>query len=163
MTLNDVEIGSRVKTARGEMSQVDLAQSMRQAGFMWSQAAVWSTEKGERSLKLSEAVELCEILGIQIEQLGATTPSPRVDADTFDRKRFDKWIGPRYDLAASGKQQLAMYERALRALIYADSINAGGGPADDIRRLADMALRLRPAQIPTTFRGKWSDPYMYGW
>jgi len=64
MTLNDIEIGSLVKAVRGEMSQAELAERMRKAGFKWSQAAVWSTERGERYLKLSEAVELCEIFAV---------------------------------------------------------------------------------------------------
>lgn len=44
------------------MSQQDLAETMRKEGFKWSQATVWSVEKGERPLRLSEAIALTRVL-----------------------------------------------------------------------------------------------------
>ena len=71
MTLNDIEIGSLVKAARGEMSQANLARAMHGAGFKWSQPTTVAIEKGERPLKLSEVVVLCEILGVSPERFVA--------------------------------------------------------------------------------------------
>lgn len=37
---------------------------MRKLGHRWTQATVWAIEKGERSLKLAEAVSLAQVLGL---------------------------------------------------------------------------------------------------
>lgn len=47
---------------RGQKTQQDVAGAMRSAGYKWSQATVWSVEKGERPLKLAEAEDLAKIL-----------------------------------------------------------------------------------------------------
>lgn len=46
------------------MSQDALAQRMRERGFKWSQATVWSVENGDRPLRLTEAIELSDIFGL---------------------------------------------------------------------------------------------------
>lgn len=64
---DDIEkrIGAVVRKYRGEMTQATLAERMRQHGFRkWSQSTVWSVERGDRSLKHSEALALTEVLGI---------------------------------------------------------------------------------------------------
>lgn len=61
--LTDEQIGRNLIAFRGEVSQKDLASSMRALGFRWSQATVWSIEKGERPLRLSEAEGLAQALG----------------------------------------------------------------------------------------------------
>ena len=85
----------------------------------------------------------------------------------FDRDSFDKWVGPKSELAAEGKRQLAMYERAIRLLEHADLLDSDDAfiePAemsDDLRQIAEMVLRLHPQAITTQVRGKWVDPYAY--
>lgn len=69
MGLSDEQIGQRLAILRGSESQSGLAVRMRDRGFKWSQATVWSIEKGERPLRFSEAVELSALLGYQLEQL----------------------------------------------------------------------------------------------
>ena len=60
-------IGENMQRLRSalSMSQADLASRMKDAGFKWSQATVWSVEKGERPLRLSEAEELSALLRVR--------------------------------------------------------------------------------------------------
>lgn len=62
MPVEDTEIGRNLARLRGEMSQKDVADQMRRRGFKWSQATVWSVERGERPLRLAEADALSEFL-----------------------------------------------------------------------------------------------------
>ncbi len=39
---------------------------MREMGHKWSQATVWAVEKGDRALKLAEAQDLAEVLGVSV-------------------------------------------------------------------------------------------------
>ncbi|MBD8517082.1 hypothetical protein [Plantibacter sp. CFBP 8804] len=55
MNDRDATIGRNLAALRGDMPQKTLADLMREAGWKWSQATVWSVEKGERPLKLAEA------------------------------------------------------------------------------------------------------------
>lgn len=52
---------ARVRAAANR-SQADVADEMRRKGFKWSQATVWSVEKGERPLRLAEAEALAAVL-----------------------------------------------------------------------------------------------------
>jgi hypothetical protein len=51
------------------MSQKELAESMRSLGFRWSQATVWSIEKGERPLRLIEADAVAFITNSSVSEL----------------------------------------------------------------------------------------------
>lgn len=75
----DKRIGEAVLTQRGHMAQQTLADAMRERGHKWSQATVWSVEKGERPLRLSEAGSVAEVLGVRIEDL--IDPSPTAAQD----------------------------------------------------------------------------------
>jgi len=48
---------------------------MRSRGFKWSQATVWSIEKGERPLRLGEALAVTEILGRPLDDLAGHNDS----------------------------------------------------------------------------------------
>lgn len=60
-------IGENAGRARVEkgLSQEAVAEGMRErnAEHRWSQATVWSVEKGDRALKASEILDLCRVLG----------------------------------------------------------------------------------------------------
>lgn len=58
----DQHIGENVAALRRDQSQKAVADAMRKRGHKWSQATVWAIEKGERSLKMAEAVDLAEVL-----------------------------------------------------------------------------------------------------
>ena len=75
----DKRIGEAVLTERGRMTQQAFADAMRERGHKWSQATVWSVEKGERPLRLSEAASVAEVLGVEIEHL--IDPSPTAAQD----------------------------------------------------------------------------------
>lgn len=74
----DENIGANVAVLRGEISQKDLASRMRERGWKWSQATVWSVEKGERPLRLAEAADLAEILDQSIHVLLSGAEPTRV-------------------------------------------------------------------------------------
>lgn len=59
------DIGLVLKGHREELllSQQELADKMRAAGFKWSQATVWSVESGERPLRISEAIAVAQCCG----------------------------------------------------------------------------------------------------
>ncbi|WP_228266658.1 hypothetical protein [Ornithinimicrobium ciconiae] len=64
-------VGRNVVAMRGNMSQQALAEVMRDRGHKWSQATVWSVEKGERPLRLMEAKDLADIFGSSVVSLFA--------------------------------------------------------------------------------------------
>lgn len=61
--LSDDQVGRNLIRLRGEMSQKDLAAEMKRRGFKWSQATVWSVEKGERPLRFTEVEALTDVFG----------------------------------------------------------------------------------------------------
>jgi len=66
MSARDEEIGRAVVALRGDRSQQALANAMRERGWKWSQATVWSIETGERPLRLAEAEDLASVLGLGV-------------------------------------------------------------------------------------------------
>lgn len=83
MKKNDLEIGLMVAIARQErsLSQDRLADRMRELGHNWTRQTVWGVEKGTRTIRLPEAYDLEEILGISFFD----------KADSGDQSR-DKWF-----------------------------------------------------------------------
>lgn len=82
----DARIGRSLVEIRGTMSQADLASRMRGRGYKWSASTVWAIEKGDRPLKLTEAVDVLEILGIDLhpgldELLNASGPRTEIVRD----------------------------------------------------------------------------------
>jgi len=62
-------IGVTVSVLRDGMPQQAVADAMRERGHRWSQSTVWSVEKGERRLLLSEAADLAEVLDVPVDAL----------------------------------------------------------------------------------------------
>lgn len=56
------QIGKNLERLRDGMSQETLATLMRKYGHKWSKATVWSVERGDRPLKLTEANDILRIL-----------------------------------------------------------------------------------------------------
>lgn len=67
--VDDEQIGRNLAKLRGDMTQKDLAVAMRARDFKWSQATVWSIEKGERPLRFSEAIALSDLFHRPVERL----------------------------------------------------------------------------------------------
>lgn len=68
MSERDKRIGRAVSAIRGDRSQAAIATAMRERGWKWSQATVWSVEKGERPLRLAEASDLASVLGERLDR-----------------------------------------------------------------------------------------------
>jgi transcriptional regulator with XRE-family HTH domain len=79
MSVSDAEIGANLLIRRGEMSQKDLAAAMKVRGWKWSQATVWSIEKGERPLRLAEAEDVAAILRTNVAGLARAPLVAKVD------------------------------------------------------------------------------------
>jgi|ERR1035437_63165 hypothetical protein len=62
-TEQDRQIGRTMAILRGDKTQQAVADEMRKRGWRWSQATVWSVEKGDRPLRLAEAEDLATVLG----------------------------------------------------------------------------------------------------
>jgi hypothetical protein len=92
VTVRDVLTGGNLAEIRDDRSQQWVADAMRERGWKWSQATVWSVEKGERPLKLWEAEDLADILEVSVSRLTAM-PLPAA-------------IRSRMDACASLEQQL---------------------------------------------------------
>lgn len=60
----DILIGKNLAKLRGSMSMDMLAARMRDIGYRWNKATVYKVEHGERSLKLQEAVDVLNCLGM---------------------------------------------------------------------------------------------------
>ena len=74
---SDKRVGRALRELRGSMSQQAIAERMRDAGWPWVQRTVSAAEVGERSLRLVEAKDLAEVLGVPMEALTGT-----IDEDT---------------------------------------------------------------------------------
>ena len=92
-TEQDIQIGLNVAVARSShpnhgqpMTQQALAAGMRERGHKWSQATVWSVEKGDRPLRLAEADSLAQMLEVPLVALldpnGAEALTPVLVAET---------------------------------------------------------------------------------
>lgn len=77
MSDRDEAIGQNLARFRGERTQQDVADAMRSLGYKWSQATVWSVEKGERPMRLTEAIDIAHILGVDVLDM-ISTPSEAV-------------------------------------------------------------------------------------
>ena len=64
VSTTDEQIAKNFLRLRGDRSQKEIASLMQARGWKWSQATVWAIEKAERPIRLAEAVDLEEILGL---------------------------------------------------------------------------------------------------
>jgi transcriptional regulator with XRE-family HTH domain len=84
VSADDVEIGRRVREARGSMSQQGLAELMSGPdGPRWYQGTVTAVETGKRPLRFTEAITLADELGISLDSLAGR---PSVDEDALRRR-----------------------------------------------------------------------------
>jgi transcriptional regulator with XRE-family HTH domain len=68
MSNRDEQVGLTLSFLRGSMTQKALADAMKIRGWKWSQATVWSVEKGDRPLRLTEAVDVATILEVDVSE-----------------------------------------------------------------------------------------------
>lgn len=72
---------------RGDLSQDELAAKMKERGYRWSQSTVWSVERGDRPLRLTEATDVLQCLGIPIEDLSRLLAWNDTDNQALERIR----------------------------------------------------------------------------
>jgi transcriptional regulator with XRE-family HTH domain len=133
---NDVRIGQNLERMRGAMSQRDLAEAMRQFGYRWSQATVWSVEKGERPLRLTEAEDIATIFGKSVFDLLSEswqtefTRQLRLTANLAEKveEAVADLVWAQRDLAAIAEQRAAAID-------------------DDLQATLEQLLRVRAADV----------------
>lgn len=147
MTERDVLVGQALGALRGDRAQSAIADEMRQRGWKWSQATVWSVEKGERPLRLLEAGDLADILGVQIEDFFGDRAAARQEAE------FRRLQGQVYDAdmhIRRATQRLLAARAELRE--WADSVGisvpedyetASGYPRDSREMELYMSFHMR--------------------
>ena len=160
MSVSDAEIGANLLVRRGDLSQKDLAAAMKAKGWKWSQATVWSIEKGERPLRLAEAEDVAAILGTSVMGLARAPLVAKVDqaAKQLGRAGYDV----RQALLAYKQAQLSL------ALTADDAVSEGVDlPLDGEfvgRRLrvslaelvAEAAIELQAAELQDDLWAKFS-------
>lgn len=127
----DQKIGANVARARGDQSQKELADKMRSRGHKWSQSTVWSVEKGDRPLRLTEAEDLASVLRLRsIEALARDPQDMRV-------------IKASFDVSAAG-DALAKAVATFRAkkAVLTTHLLAGGLVDEDVRELGEVVDTL---------------------
>jgi transcriptional regulator with XRE-family HTH domain len=67
--ISDQQIGSHLVRLRGDMSQRELARRLRDRGLNWTHLTVASVERGERPLRVAEAIEVAHELREEPEML----------------------------------------------------------------------------------------------
>jgi len=128
VTTRDVQIGRNVQRLRGDLSQQAVADLMRNRGFKWSQATVWSVEKGERPLRVAEGEVLTEALGFGYYKLTGsdteTTIQLNMHAAAKAHAEIERW-------AAKFTEARANIEAALQHAVDQ------GEPLPDALQVAD--------------------------
>jgi hypothetical protein len=95
MTTN-TEIGSLLAAARGDLSQRSFGSSMRGLGHKWNHLTVASIERGERPLRLNEAVDAARLLDVPLLSLAGSSGVTE-DADELTAlRRFKRGVDKLY-------------------------------------------------------------------
>lgn len=98
-TDRDRQIGDALAELRGARSQQQLADLMRARGHKWSQTTVWHVENGSRALRLAEAVEVAQLLDIELVDL--LEPASGIRSATRLREATDRVRQTRAQLEAT--------------------------------------------------------------
>jgi transcriptional regulator with XRE-family HTH domain len=141
MTADD-RIGQNLVTLRGERSQKDVADAMRARGWKWSQATVWSIEKGERPLRLAEADDLADVLGSSFSGVYAFLNDPDTTAIAKQLRRVAE-----ADAALSNAIQ--QYETERKQLAILADWRAADDPAVDHEQVRAWLKRGLSAVVKT--------------
>ncbi|NKY08980.1 helix-turn-helix domain-containing protein [Cellulomonas hominis] len=135
----DEQIGRNVAALRGQRSQQAIADAMRERGWKWSQATVWSVEKGDRPLRLAEAVELAEVLKVPVTQL---TKEP-------DEVRMSVLVDEMYAAAESTAGRFATATEYLHHAVeeLARTLAEAKAEGMDVSALEPALSALRPTAL----------------
>lgn len=118
------------------MTQQEVATAMRERGWKWAQATVWSIEKGERPLRLAEAEELSTIVGTSSSNFARPEPLNVVQTNL------------RRAAVVRGQilESVKAYDAALTELaVSADDV--GSDLPNWLREAVSSTLEIAPAEI----------------
>lgn len=131
-TARDQLIGQAVIALRGDQTQQAVADAMRERGWKWSQATVWSVEKGDRPLRLAEAGDLAEVLGASVNDL-------LLDETEREIEGHARWVS-RQRGTIEGATQQYVYALASFRMSISRALDHGSPLSDRVLRLAERWL-----------------------
>ena len=146
MSDRDARIGARLQELRGDLSQAALGEAMLKRGHKWSQATVWAVESGKRPMRMSEAIDIAEILEIPVDSFALQ--------DEYSKAMFELGSATaRVHLSgvAIGNAVLEYVDRQekLRALVDAVPSPPAGSPASLLERhIENLAVARHEASVP---------------
>lgn len=130
---DEAAVGARVVALRGQRSQKSVADEMRSAGWKWSQATVWSVEKGERPLRLLEARALAGVLGVDVADF-LTPMDDSPELVLLRRALYDAADAWRASIRSRTTLMLAL-EQLDRATAAAETAGVSSAALDEARAL----------------------------
>jgi transcriptional regulator with XRE-family HTH domain len=115
MANDDQQFGENVQRLRkvAGLSQAELAAAMTDEGFPMQQQTVLKLEKGQRPMRLAEAVALARILKAKVEELvhlGYTD-------EELEVIRLDRMLSDRYFALAAAAQSFVVHRNRLEAAL----------------------------------------------
>lgn len=131
----DAVIGANLKRLRGDTNQADLAEEMKRRGHRWSQATVWAVQRGERSLKLAEARDLAEVLGVKVEAFFLASEAEKRFTDV--RKALHDLRRARIDLRDAYRNWLTTKDYAELTRIVAENTTYEGAELERLMRFGE--------------------------
>lgn len=141
MSGSDKEIGRTIAELRGDKTQQAVSVEMRNRGWKWSQATVWSIEKGERPLRLREASDLAEVLGTSMDRFFSDSNSVRLEDDLRETVlRHDR----DYENLVSNIENYLLDQDHLESLIRHPRIQ-GNADVAYWRKLAEESVSHSPS------------------
>lgn len=151
----DAVIGANLKRIRGDMNQADLADEMKRRGHKWSQATVWAVQRGERSLKLAEARDVAEVLGVRVEAFFLASEAEKRFTDV--RKALHDLRRARIDLRSAYREWITTKQYAELTKLIAENTTYEGAELerllrfnedqDNIERLVNESLSTLSAEV----------------
>ncbi|OJU43626.1 MAG: hypothetical protein BGN98_10445 [Microbacterium sp. 69-7] len=141
MNDHDELIGRNLARLRLDVSQTELATKMRALGHKWTQPTVVSIEKGERPLRMSEALDVASVLGVDLYDL-VKYPAA---LDFFHQQvRAEDSAGQLY--AWAQRYEMDIRDLARKAAAYAAET---GATLDDELKLTMVDLGVPADQVPS--------------
>ncbi|ROP65657.1 hypothetical protein EDF55_0095 [Curtobacterium sp. ZW137] len=138
---------------------------MRARGFRWSQATVWSIEKGERPLRLSEAQAAAEVLNQPFFNFTADEGEAKIEAWMRECSQAAQEIDAAIDRFEQARFNLALTEEFLPERPTNRHYNAGGWlstTVEDIvrqHRQRDRGDEENIGQVSGGSNGAWIEQY----
>ncbi|WP_125778115.1 helix-turn-helix domain-containing protein [Antribacter gilvus] len=155
----DTYVGKNIARFRGAESQQTIADRMRRRGWRWSQATMWAVERGDRPVRLVEAVDLAEILRVSLHDL---LSRPSMAHASHDALSAAGKVRKAHHDAVTAIHHLEMARDELRAALDNASMFTEWQPDQDQRDLIESALGHVPDTVPA-FASISVDPDTLGW